>query len=39
LAVLVRAGHGSGSVTGRARDHGGSSCAGQREALHRRRVG
>jgi hypothetical protein len=37
-ATLVRARHGSGSVTGRARDHGGS-CAGQREALHRRRVG
>lgn len=37
-AVLVRARRGSGSVTGRARDHGGS-CAGQREALHRRRVG
>ncbi|HEY5164859.1 MAG TPA: hypothetical protein VIJ44_02790 [Acidimicrobiia bacterium] len=37
-AALVRSRHGSGSVTGRARDHGGS-CAGQREALHRRRVG
>jgi len=37
-AVLVRARHGSGSVAGRTRDHGGS-CAGQREALHRWRVG
>jgi hypothetical protein len=38
VLVLVRARCGSGSVTGRARDHGGS-CASQREALHRRRVG
>jgi hypothetical protein len=36
--VLIRARRGRCSVSGRARDHGGSS-AGQREALHRRRVG
>lgn len=37
-AGLVRAWRGRSSVNGRARDHGGS-CAGQRQALHRRRVG
>jgi hypothetical protein len=36
--ALARACHGRTTVSGRARDHGGSS-AGQREALHRRRVG
>ena len=37
-AILVRARRARSSVTGRARDHGGSR-AGQREALHRRRMG
>jgi hypothetical protein len=36
--ALVQVWRRSSSVTGRARDHGGS-CAGQRQALHRRRMG
>ncbi len=38
IAGLVGGGRRGGSVLARARDHGGS-CAGQRQALHRRRVG